>query len=90
VSFAAIILCVASQRVFIVVRVKCDPRFSVISEIYDLEKQHVCMKFCFQLGKTASETQKMIKTAFGDSATEAIEWFSRFKRWKISMEDSES
>jgi hypothetical protein len=37
VSFAALTLCVASQRVFIVVRVKCDPRFSVISEMSRLK-----------------------------------------------------
>jgi hypothetical protein len=38
VSFAAITLCVASQRVFIVVRVKCDPHFSVIIEMGYLKK----------------------------------------------------
>jgi hypothetical protein len=83
VSFAAITLCVASQRVFIVVRVKRDPRFSVISEMADLKLQRICAKFCFELGKTASETHEMLKTAFGDSAmrrTQAFEWFSRFKR----------
>jgi hypothetical protein len=37
VSFAVITLRVASQRVFIV-RVKCDPRFSVISEMADLKE----------------------------------------------------
>jgi hypothetical protein len=41
VSFAAITLCVASQRVFIVVRVKCDPRFSGISEMADLKEQRI-------------------------------------------------
>jgi hypothetical protein len=38
VSFAAITICVASQRVFIVVRVKSDPRFSVRSEMADLKE----------------------------------------------------
>jgi hypothetical protein len=37
VSFAAITLCVASRRVFLVARVKCDPRFSVTSEMADLK-----------------------------------------------------
>jgi hypothetical protein len=38
-GFAAITLCVASERVFIVVRVKCDPRFSVISEMVEWKEQ---------------------------------------------------
>jgi hypothetical protein len=38
VNFAAINLCVASQRVF-VVRVKCDPRFLVISEMAYFKEQ---------------------------------------------------
>jgi hypothetical protein len=68
---------------FIVVRVKCDPRFSDISEMADLKEQRICVKFCFILGKTASETHEMLKTAFSDNArgrTQTTEWFSRFKR----------
>jgi hypothetical protein len=79
VSFAAITLSVASQRMFIVVRVKCDPRFSVISKMADLKEQRICVKFCFALGRTASETHEMLKTAFGDNAmgtTQTFEWFS--------------
>jgi hypothetical protein len=68
VSFAAITLCVASQRVFIVVRVNYDPRFSVVSEMSDLKEQCICVKFCFELGKTASETHEVHKTALGGNA----------------------
>jgi hypothetical protein len=68
VSFAAITPCVASQRVFIVVRVKCDLRFSVISEMADLKEQRICVNFCFKLWKSASETHETLKTAFGDNA----------------------
>jgi hypothetical protein len=68
VSFAAIILCVAPQRVFIVERVKCDPRFSVISEMVELKEQCICVKFCLKLEKTSSETHEMLKRAFGDNA----------------------
>jgi hypothetical protein len=49
----------------------------------DLKEQRICMKFCFALGRTASETHEMLKTAFGDNAmgrTQTFEWFSRFKR----------
>jgi hypothetical protein len=83
VSFAAITLCVVSQRVFTVVRVKCDPRFSDVSEMADSKDQCICVKFCFRLGKTASETREILKTAFGDNAmgrTRTFERFSRFKR----------
>jgi hypothetical protein len=55
-----------------------------MSEMADLKKQNVCVKFCFELGKTASETHEMLKTAFGDNAmrrTQTFEWFSRFKTW---------
>jgi hypothetical protein len=48
VSFAAITLCVASQRVFNVVSVLGAMRdFSVVSEMADLKEQGVCLKFCF-------------------------------------------
>jgi hypothetical protein len=79
VRFAALTLCVAYQRVFIFVWVKCDQRFSVISEMADLKEQRICMKFCFKLGKTASETHEMLNTAFSDNAmgkTQTFEWFS--------------
>jgi hypothetical protein len=57
----------------------------------DLKGQRICVKFCFKLGKTASETNEMLKTAFGDNAmgrTQTSEWFSRFKRGETSAEDS--
>jgi hypothetical protein len=92
VSFATITISAASQRLFIVVRLKCDPRFSVISEMADLKEQRICVKFCFTLGKTASETHEMLKTAFGDNAMgriQTFEWFSRVKHGETSVEDSE-
>jgi hypothetical protein len=50
------------------------------------------VKFYFKLGKTASETREMLKTAFGDNAmgrTQTFEWFSQFKLGETSVEDSE-
>jgi hypothetical protein len=79
VSFAAITLCVASQRVFIVVRVKCDPRFSATSEMADLKEQLIFVKFCFRLGKTELETHEMLKTVFSGNAmgrTQIFDWIS--------------
>jgi hypothetical protein len=34
----------------------------------DLKEQRICIKFCFKLGKTASETHRVLKEAFGDNA----------------------
>jgi len=48
----------------------------------DLEEQRVCVKFCFNLGKPATEMWKMLQQAFGDecmSRTQCFEWYSRFK-----------
>jgi hypothetical protein len=78
--------------VFIVVRFKCDPLFSVISEMTDLKEQGFCVRFCSKLRRTATKTHEMLKTAFGDSAmgkTQTSEWFSRLKRGENSVEDSE-
>jgi predicted adenine nucleotide alpha hydrolase (AANH) superfamily ATPase len=54
--------------VFNVVRVKRDPRFSVLSEMADLKEQSICVKICFKLGRTASKAHEMLETAFGDNA----------------------
>jgi hypothetical protein len=85
-NFAAITVCVTSQ-VFIVARVKYDPRFSVICEMVDLKEHLICVKFSFKLGKTASEMHEIMKTDFGDNAmgrTQTFEWFSRFKHEETS------
>jgi hypothetical protein len=55
----------------------------------DLKEQHICVKICFKLGKTALETHLMLKIAFGDNATGRTQTFSRFKRGETSAEDSE-
>ena len=39
---------------------------SVIIEMADFREQHACIKFCFKLGKTATECYEMLKTAFGN------------------------
>ncbi|GFW67430.1 protein GVQW3 [Trichonephila clavipes] len=42
----------------------------------------ICIKFCFKLGKTGTETYEMMKTAFGDetmSRARVFEWFWPFK-----------
>jgi hypothetical protein len=45
----------------------------------DANEQRICIKFCFKLGKTASETKEMLKETFGDNAlgqTQTNEWFA--------------
>ena len=56
-------------------RIVCDatPAFikrcnvlSAIIEMADSREQRSCIKFCFKLGKTATECYEMLKTALGE------------------------
>jgi hypothetical protein len=54
---------------------------SAIIEMADVKKQRICIKFCFKLNKTAAETHRMLKEAFGEQALSqatTFEWFKRF------------
>jgi hypothetical protein len=56
----------------------------------DVKMERIYIKFCFKLGKTALETHRMLKEAFGDNAvrqTQTYEWFKRFKNGRISVAD---
>jgi hypothetical protein len=56
----------------------------------DVKEKRISIKFCFKLGKTAAETHKMLKEAFGDNAlglTQTYEWFKRFKNGWMSVDD---
>jgi transposase len=56
----------------------------------DLEEQRVCMKFCFKLGKTFTETFQMLQQAYGEdclSRTQCYEWYQRLKSGRTSIED---
>jgi hypothetical protein len=58
----------------------------------DVKEQRICIKFCFKLGKTFSETHRMLKEAFGDNAlgqAQSCEWFKRFKNGWMSVDDEE-
>ena len=44
----------------------------------DLREQRACIKFCFKLGKTATECYEMLKTAFGEQAMVVPKHFSGF------------
>ncbi|VVC35518.1 Hypothetical protein CINCED_3A017225 [Cinara cedri] len=59
----------------------------------EINEQRVCIKFCLKLGKNATETYTMIKTAFGDdslSCSVTFEWFKRFKDGQQSINDPRS
>ena len=50
------------------------------------------MKFCFKLGKNATETYGMLQTAFGAycmNLASVFEWHKRFKESRESVRDDE-
>ena len=54
------------------------------------KEQRVCIKFCANLGKSATETLEMIQQAFGDqslSRAQVFQWHARFKTGRISVDD---
>ena len=56
------------------------------------QNQRICIKFCFQLGKTSSETIQMVQKALGNecmSKTRIKEWYNRSKEGRTSV-DSDS
>jgi len=56
----------------------------------DRTEQRICLRFCFRLGKTATEAREMLQKAFKEEAlsrTQVFEWFARFKRGEMSDED---
>ena len=52
------------------------------------EEERYAIKFCFKLGKNATETYRMIQTAFGQSII-CFKWHKRFKEGRESVRDDE-
>ena len=53
------------------------------------EEQRVCIKFCFKIGKTATETFELLKMAYGNDVmgrTQVYEWFGRFSQGRVSCQ----
>ena len=66
---------------------------SAIIEMADFREQRACIKFCFKLGKTATECYEILKTAFREQAiarSQTFQWFSRFKAGRTSTDDEHS
>jgi len=58
--------------------------------MFDHTAQRICLRFCFHLGKTATEAHEMLQKAFKGEAlshTQVFEWFAPFKRGEMSVED---
>ena len=56
----------------------------------NLEERRVCVKFCFKLGKTFTETFQMLQQAYGEdclSHTQCHEWYQCFKWGRTSIEE---
>ena len=56
----------------------------------DLEEQRVCVKFYFKLGKSFTETFRMLQQAYGEDCLnrrQCHEWYQRFKSGRTSIED---
>ena len=55
-------------------------------------EQHINMKFCFKLQKSAKETHKMLELVYGDAAVTmktVYKWFERFCNGYESVEEEE-
>ena len=51
--------------------------------------QRICIKFCFKIGKTATETYQLLQQAYGEDSmgrTQVFDWFRRFKEGRTSIE----
>ena len=58
----------------------------------DTLKERYAIKFCFKLGKNATETYGMLQTAFGPSCmnrASVFGWHKRFKEGRKSVKDDE-
>jgi len=63
---------------------------SAIIKVADVKEQRIWIKFCFKLNKTAAETNRTLKEAFGEQALSqprTFEWFKHFKDGRESVED---
>ena len=53
-------------------------------------EKRVNIKFCFKLGKTASETVELMRQVYGDncsSRAQIFRWYARFKSGVETIED---
>ena len=56
---------------------------------WESTEQRICIKFCFKIGKTATETYQLLQQAYGEDSmgrTQVFDWFRRFKEGRTSAE----
>jgi len=49
---------------------------------FESTEQRICIKFCFKIGKTATEMYQLLQQAYGEDAmdcTHVFDWFRQFK-----------
>ena len=52
-------------------------------------EQRICIKSCFKIGKTATETYQLLQQAYSEDAmgrTQVFDWFRRFKEGRTSID----
>jgi len=62
---------------------------SAIFTMCESTEQRVCIKFCFKIGKSATEIYQLLQQAYGGDAmgrTQVFDWFRRFKEVRTSVE----
>jgi len=55
-------------------------------------EEHVNLKFCLKLRKSATETHNLLKKVYGDeclSRTQVFEWFEKFKEGREEIGDDQ-
>ena len=60
-----------------------------IFTMFESSKQRICIKFCFKIRKTATETYQLLQQAYSEDAmgrTQVFDWFGRFKEGRTSVE----
>jgi len=45
-------------------------------------EQRICIKFCFKIGKPATEPYQLLQQAYGEDAMGRTQVFDRFRRFK--------
>ena len=51
-------------------------------------EQRICIKFCFKIGKTATEMYQLLQQAYGEDEmgrTQVFDWFRRFEGGRTSV-----
>jgi len=66
-------------------------RIFFTTDMTDFKEQRICIKFCFNLKKTAAETHRMLQEAFGNNAMSQSRtlWYKRFKDGWMSVDNDE-